>query len=469
MSEQPKHILRYGTNADKKYIDDKLFNFDLLAFNGNMLAYTPDAIASFVMLNFFDNPDKGFFIDPITHAFQHNIDKIKSFNKRAEGTVKLSIEKLINLYGEPLGKIILKDDRSIRPKDFTSDVKRKFCINVINFQLNTIKNCIEKKGYLDYISADSDIVKLKPKFITPPYFYLTESTYELWLDLNIEFIEIVREQYPNQKLFAELVISQDILSSQKMFDDIVEKYKKASPDGILVWIDNFDEHGAAKSKLHKFMELIQNFYRSKIKVYNLYGGFFSIALTSYKEELGFRLDGVGHGLEYGEYRSVVPVGGGIPISRYYFYPLHKRLKYVDATEMLEKLNILNTADKKAGAEKYYEDICDCLVCKDMINNNIDNFSFFENTEFYEVTIRGVKQRRRYPNQKTKRVCLGHYLLNKSKEFEQIRELSLKGLVKKLEKDYQKFLELSVLDLESIIYMKNWVNLFVDKGGLKDVK
>ena len=45
------HILRYGTNADKKFIDQNNKYYDLLAINGNMLAYTPGALAGFIRKN----------------------------------------------------------------------------------------------------------------------------------------------------------------------------------------------------------------------------------------------------------------------------------------------------------------------------------------------------------------------------------------------------------------------------------
>ena len=98
-----KHILRYGTNADKKYIDQNNQYYDLLAINGNMLAYTPGALAGFIRNNLLNESEKGFFIDPITHSFQHSLDKIKSYSKKEEKqTLKKSIENLIDYYGEPL-------------------------------------------------------------------------------------------------------------------------------------------------------------------------------------------------------------------------------------------------------------------------------------------------------------------------------------------------------------------------------
>src|SRR6056297_249352 len=106
-----KHILRYGTNADKKFIDGEDKFYDLLAINGNMMAYTPKALSDFIRLNQMNNQN-GYFIDPITHGFQHKLSTIKSYSKKeGKETIKLSVNKLIKSYGEPLTKVIKQEER----------------------------------------------------------------------------------------------------------------------------------------------------------------------------------------------------------------------------------------------------------------------------------------------------------------------------------------------------------------------
>ena len=81
MFDKPIHILRYGTNADQKYIEEMNRTVRYIHLNANMLAYSPASISEFLMVNCIGG-DRFFFIDPITHAFQHSIDKIQSFSKK---------------------------------------------------------------------------------------------------------------------------------------------------------------------------------------------------------------------------------------------------------------------------------------------------------------------------------------------------------------------------------------------------
>lgn len=458
-----KHILRYGTNADKKFIQDKSYYYDLLAINGNMLAYTPGALAGFIRENLLNNPGKGFFIDPITHSFQHSLDKIKSYSKKEEKeTIKLSIANLIQQYGEPLiSKIKEPEDREddkgrpIRPEDFEGHEKT-FCENVINFQLNEIKNKNKEKGFLKYlIDMDDQLDDFEPDFVTPPYFYLSESSYEEWLELNIDFIKIAREKYPDNNIYAQLTVSQDIFISESMRKKIINDYKDLNIEGILLWIDDFNEHEASKTMLEIYINMIK-VLSDGLNIYNLYGSFFSTILTGFKEELSFSLAGVGHGMEYGEYRAVVPVGGGIPASKYYFYPLHKRLKFDTAQEYIKSHVIDKSSDDKIDqANRYFDEICDCPKCKEIIDDNIDNFFAFQSTKTYEYEVKGVKRQRTYPDQETKENCLIHYLESKVKEFKEVEKIEVNDFLNNLEKKFELYKDYKHQDLETLSYLKRW--------------
>ena len=66
-----RHFLRYGTNAEQKHFhtDGLETLYDAVVINANMIAFSPDTIANFIVKKTVSKP---FFIDPITHAFQHN-------------------------------------------------------------------------------------------------------------------------------------------------------------------------------------------------------------------------------------------------------------------------------------------------------------------------------------------------------------------------------------------------------------
>jgi len=470
-----KHILRYGTNADKKFIQDKSDYYDLLAINGNMLAYTPGALAGFIRENLLNKPNKGFFIDPITHSFQHSLDKIKSYSKKEEKkTLKLSISNLIDIYGEPLiSKIKVpeesEDDRGrpIRPEDFDGHEK-SFCKNVIDFQLNEIKNKNEEKGFLKYLDeTDDQLADFEPEFVTPPYFYLSESSYEEWLELNIDFIKIAKEEYPDNKIYAQLTVSQDIFISDSMRKKIINDYKDLNIEGILLWIDDFNEHEASKTMLEIYIKMIKEL-SNNLNIYNLYGSYFSTILTGNNDFLSFNLAGVGHGMEYGEYRAVVPVGGGIPSSKYYFYPLHKRLKFDTAQEYIKSHVIDKSSDDKIEqTNRYFDEICDCPKCKKIIGDNIDNFFAFQSTKTYEYEVKGVKRKRTYPGQETKENCLIHYLESKVKEFNEVDSFNLNDIIGDLKDKFETYKDYRHQDLETLRYLEKWKSVLESELNADD--
>ena len=93
MANKPIHILRYGTVAEKVHLEKAISAYDYLSINGNSAAYVASAIAKFIVEKFFSKPDKGFFIDPITYAFQNEIKLLRSKSKTTgEEKIKKSVE-----------------------------------------------------------------------------------------------------------------------------------------------------------------------------------------------------------------------------------------------------------------------------------------------------------------------------------------------------------------------------------------
>lgn len=465
MFEKPIHILRYGTNAEQKYIEEMKKLVQYIHINANMLAYSPASISEFLMVNCIQG-DRFFFIDPMTHAFQHSIDKIQSYSKK-EGkfTIKKSISKLLDAYGEPVLSSI-GNDKVITPDIFSDfDILSSFCKNVINFQLNTITEYVNKKGLLEYLDNDDPLLKnIQPSFLIAPYFYLEPNTFEEWLDVNIKMINVCQTftTNDNMPLFAELVINKSIIEDMDMQNLIIEKYHNSKIKYILLWIDDFDEHTVSSYSLFMYSRLIKELFKVGIKTFNLYGGFFSTLISSFKEELGFSLYGVGHGLEYGESRAVVPVGGGIPTSKYYYYPLHERLDYRLATQLLIAMGYI---PKDKSPQLYYENVCNCSICQNTIKDNIDNFNKFENTEYYTVKLKGSEQKRPYASQETKRLCVIHFQYSKHKEFAEFHKKNLKDTLIELEDIYNTYNSLRLLSSDQIFYLNNWCKVLEQLGEI----
>jgi hypothetical protein len=146
------HFLRYGTVAEKTHLERTINAYDYLVINGNSAAYVSRAIGKFVVEQFLNKQDKGFIIDPITYAFQQNIDLLKTKSRNGQLTIKKSITKLIEKYGYPINKV--NEDTPVKPSDFSDPtILGEFCHSVLDFQYSIIDDYIsnnELKKYLKY-------------------------------------------------------------------------------------------------------------------------------------------------------------------------------------------------------------------------------------------------------------------------------------------------------------------------------
>ena len=340
INEKTIHILRYGTVAEKNHLRKAFSAYDYLSINGNTAAFVSNAIAGFIVEKFFSNKKKGYFIDPITYAFQGNIDLLFSKSKNPnKNNIKKSIKKLIEIYGLSLEKI--ENRIPIVPKDFDLNINKKtFVERILSFQFNLVYDHINKHGlqkYLNYVAPEisKNLPQFRPKFLIAPYFYLDLQSpdWKKWLDLNVEFVKLAIEK-TNQNykipIFAQIVISKSLLCDNDSLEVVIKTYSQLNCDGFTIWIDDFNEQETSSDVLLKFVKLLRGLNNKP--VYNMYGGYFSILLTH--KSVGL-LSGVSHGLEYGESRMVYPVGGGIPVSKYYFFPIHQRLDFTKAYYLLE--------------------------------------------------------------------------------------------------------------------------------------
>lgn len=437
MNNNYQHLLRYGTHAEKDFFLEEYSNgfFDLALLNGNMLAYSVGAMSSFVL-----RLQKPFLIDPQTHAFQQDIEYL--FNSKSDKP-KMSLLKLSKSLGGPLTNFF-DDPKSITYQNFSSkNVKSEFTKGVIDFQLKTIKEKIFSKDESKYVKyalekegSGLSEDNITPHGIIPPYFYITDENFDDWLNLNLEFIDIANEYVKNKsiKVFSQLVISKEVLRDKASRKKIIEGYSVSRCNNILLWVDSFVEDEVSKNDLNDFISLITDLASNGIKVYNLYGGYFSILLTRCKKGLA----GVCHGLEYGESRPVVPVGGGVPISKYYFPPLHKRLRYADFLKILKKKGW----DQNITSKEFTEKICKCLQCNDLKK--------FQEAKTF-TSSKGIS--REYPTVEAKEHSLKHYLENKKIEFILAREKTKDELIAFLKNAYSEYFPILGQDL--VGHLKRW--------------
>ncbi|WP_208587279.1 hypothetical protein [Gracilibacillus suaedae] len=405
-------IIRYGTSAEQKFIDEFKNEFDLLVINGNMISHASKAISKFVATRRFS-----YIIDPLTHSLQHDIQYIKGKN----GKIKSSIQKMVDNYSDFVKEKIVDQERVLVPSDFEDEsILQNFTSKVLDFQKNHVIETSKKRDYYKYLQYAK--VTFEPKWLIVPYFMMNTKNYNKWIEINVRMIDFSLEEYELDRIAAQIVIEKDILEDSYYIEDIIDKYSSYGIRNLLLWVDDFSAFESSRLLLNNFCKLIKGFSDNGINVYNLYGDYFSVLLCH--ENSKAKLQGVCHGIEYGEKRAIVPVGGGIPVNKYYLYPIHQRIEYGRVATLLRFLEILPD-----NYERYYRDICNCEQCKEIIDDNLDNFAFYGDSKPIEIKRKtGATISRQYPTTEAKALCINHFLFNKLKEWESIQSNDLLDLV-----------------------------------------
>jgi len=448
------HIVRFGTAADQKYLLDEYLNtYGMLIINANILAHMPSALASFLSVRAGNKP---YFIDPQTHAFQHDVAYIESSSEKRKGEIKTSIQKLADAYGNPV-QLRIQKHNSVIPSDFkNASAIKEFCERVIGYQLNTIPNEIKKSDtekYFRYLKQEDGAKLYKvgsPHIIVAPYFYMTSNTIDDWIEVNIkcasESKNISFARNGKVEFAIQIVISRELLANRDKLNLLIDRYKSVNPNKFLIWIDSFSEQEASEEELNNYVYYIKELGKAA-PVINLYGGYFSVMLYKCKA-LGC-LKGVSHGLEYGESRGVVPVGGGIPTAKYYFPILHTRLSFRDALRAIRAVGGMNSVSE------FYKNVCDCKMCKSIIKRDPENdFQEYGKSRNVRFARKGLTVNIDYPLPKTKDNSVRHYMWCKYKEYNEKCDLeSFKNECKSIKLKLER-----AIGLENIAHCNVWLRV-----------
>jgi hypothetical protein len=287
-----------------------------------------------------------------------------------------------------------------------------------------------------------------PYAVVAPYFYLTETTYADWLPILTRAASYARAFVgDSQKVFVSIVVDQGVLVDESARETIDQAFAEVAVDGFVVWADNLDEQAASILELSGWLDLVQRLRNDGSReVINLHGGYFSI-LAAGAVGRGRYFTGVTHGPEFGEFRGVVPVGGGIPIARYYIPRLHSRVRYRDA------LRILNEMEYLKDAMTFHEEVCKCEMCRKVISGNIENFALFGDSTVKSVRRKHGIVRIDFPTGDTKLRCLSHYLQRKKLEYDAANTLGSAKLLAELEDGVERYKEAA--GLEAVSHLRVW--------------
>ena len=115
---------------------------------------------------------------------------------------------------------------------------------------------------------------------------------------------------------------------------------------------------------------------------------------------------------------MVPVGGGVPVAKFYLPVLHTRLVIRDAFRAIRVLGGFATR------EQYRAVVCTCAECESIIQQNPEaDFGVYGVTKSKVVRGRGGMITREYPTTETKAHCVRHYMWVKQQEYAETADVA----------------------------------------------
>lgn len=425
----PNHFMRFGIHSEKQFFLHQFRqSYDAVALNGNLLAYSLKGVCSFIsgLLN-----EKPYFIDPITHAFGHHPQYISRQEENGKLVPKPAIKSLAQEYGEPATTYL--GIRGLSPDDFDKTIAENFTEKVLNFQQNIISLGLEKTEDAKYLDVDAKT----PCFLIAPYFYLGSNSVDIWIDLNLKFIDIAVQKGRELPIFAEILIANDAFLDSEIRDFLVSKYAGCPANGIVLWVESFSEHSASKRSLKGYRSFVEKLAESEKKIIIMYGGYYSTILHKYG------VTSVCHGPGYGEEREVTPVGGGLPRPKFYYPKMHMRLPYREVAFALSGSDI-------NSIEKYYKYVCDCPICHEVLGNDFSRFLAYGESKS-GVRKDGIAFE--YATTAAKKIATAHYILNKQFEFDFVKNEDKMTIAKKIESEYKYMKDL--FGINEAAHLKVW--------------
>ncbi len=447
MSDNLK-LLRYNTGNDKKAFVEFKDTFDAVIFNATIVAYSGASVSDIISIHM-----NKYIIDPQTYILQHDSKAFMSSN----GKIKASVLKYLEELPQKVRDTIVNERRALSTSDINSCLE-ELVEKVYKFQVEYISRFIQKKDYgkyLEFVQEEENSEReYSPQFIIAPYFRLKNEysniEIEEWLSINRSSLELFTNKYrmSNFPIAAQLLIDKNALCNLD-FNLLQKQYDLPDYDYVFIWVDNFSPLTANKNEQLAFKALMQVFKNLNKRIIMAYGGFDSILLCH--KELSTRLYGVAQSVGYGESRNITPVGGGLPVNKYYFYPTHERLVFGDVSNILSSNGFFG-GDRGQAATRFYDEICDCEQCKQIIKNDINNFNRYNESVPYAWKD-DIKRNR--PTTEASFIATRHFMCCKQKEWEEIENSSLEDCVNRFLSNIEKYSEAHIAKIKR--FLKTYVD------------
>lgn len=437
-------LLRYNTGTDKKVLIKFKDSFTAIIFNATIVAYSKSAVADLVAVH-----KNQYIIDPQTHIFQQDIKAVQTENKQGLTIVKKSIDQYLSELPDALKCKFYSKNGNLMPSDIIDSVD-ELVEKVYSFETCYVNKYIENKEYDKYL--DYAKIKPSPAVVIAPYFMLkssySEKEIDEWMNLNSLCAKmLISRNKRKYKTGIQIVLDKRVLENVDTATKIKDCYINSTTDYAFIWIDDFNLFEATKLQLEQFKLILIALTELGIKPVMAYGGYDSIILCN--QDLPYRMYGVAQSVGYGETRPVTPVGGGLPVNKYYFPPLHARLSLSKVTSILSSKGYFSM-DKNLASEIFYQNICNCKQCHAIICKNIDHFLKYNESSDYTMR-NGIKRNR--PTTDASLIAAIHFMYSKFDEWNDVENKSFEVLKSSLLKEYNEYCP------EKSQHLQDWCSIY----------
>jgi hypothetical protein len=289
------HYLSYGA-TDQQTIRELAGQFDGLVVPGTIAAFQRAGTGGFVLTLSAIESGPDYVIDPRFPLFQ-----------QALATPKKSHIALAKL----LGCEDLVRPTQPSPEDFTEDRIATIAQHWVQFNNGYTQEAEAKfdkysKRLQENVRPDNI---RRPLYVLPPYLAVSGLSDPWWRvssDLS-SATAAVPSQVPCVRVVAV-----------KQVDSLGEILRSIDDEKIVVWVSDLNELDSDSYDLSEYGRALQDASQRGVELFALYGGFFSVLLSS------TGLIGSCHGIGFGESRSWIELPqSGQPPARYYLRRFHR--------------------------------------------------------------------------------------------------------------------------------------------------
>jgi hypothetical protein len=426
----PKVILRMGSHAEKDYFEKTIRFFDGIILGANLIESTPGATASLMVRFCGKKISVPYYVDPMTYAFgayiddsgrtRTDLDWIKSEQKRKGGTkvrdFKRSYLGLAKQCGYPFQDAITRKS-AVSADDFKDTAKAEACCAAIaDYQYTRLATEFtadpELHGLIDHVP--------RPAIAFAPYFYIEPTKAREWTDLVLKLATITARVETRVPVHAVICVDEKFLTNDAFVNKLITDIPTTGVKGVWFWFSRLLEDKAAVEKLRAVRRLVESL-SDKVEVYNMHGGFFSLALC----KMG--MSGISHGVGYGEQKDVLPlIGNAMPSVRYYVPDIYKRLGVPDVQRCFRDFGITTT-------DEFFKQICDCVICKGVLADGLSQFKVYGEMHFS----REDSKRQAQTPAAAKR-CRFHFLLSRIRERNSLKSMTVADIRAEIQASHDKW-------------------------------